>query len=632
MTDCALETMNKTSDMELQNFKRSWCVAIFWLGMAVVTLSTQAAETFTTYEPGSVPQNVIDLWKDYDACKEPLDVTVVKEWKADGVVTRYVTFNVGSFKGADARIAAYYSFPDNGKQKNAAFVWSHGGGQRAERGRGIYFAKQGFATVDINWLGRPMEPGIDFNTDWGKVDPTQGPRFYSKALRKGWKRNLQPDEYSIDPVTSPRNSNWFLLTVAARRAITFLEQQPEVDPHRIGFSGFSMGGMITALTAIDSRLKAVAPFVGGSGFKFLDFPGSIEGSSIRGHFQNLELYKSTIDASAYWPLVGCPVLFISSSNDFHSTFERIYQSMALLKHSDWRVSTNIHQNHAPGPEQWVLLNQWFNEHLKGIDQNIPVTPPSTFDVSGDTATFTVTPADQNQLADTEIYFSYDPNSRTRFWNKADAKRSGTKRSVPRWSVQLPVYDDLPLYVFALCRYRMPRSVPLERGETSTFVLNSVEQSIVPESVNLQALAKLPKIRTAFEDFSNGIQDWSTRDQRSIKTYKFQSPELVRSNTKKLSLTIDPQGKRLLLRLNAGSKFLSRQNNLGDFSSVKSISGDGPQEVIIHREDFRSTDEKMLEWSKIATFEITILDAATKQKIDLTSKAGHAVLQRILLVN
>jgi len=632
MTDCALETMNKTSDMELQNFKRSWCVAIFWLGMAVVTLSTQAAETFTTYEPGSVPQNVIDLWKDYDACKEPLDVTVVKEWKADGVVTRYVTFNVGSFKGADARIAAYYSFPDNGKQKNAAFVWSHGGGQRAERGRGIYFAKQGFATVDINWLGRPMEPGIDFNTDWGKVDPTQGPRFYSKALRKGWKRNLQPDEYSIDPVTSPRNSNWFLLTVAARRAITFLEQQPEVDPHRIGFSGFSMGGMITALTAIDSRLKAVAPFVGGSGFKFLDFPGSIEGSSIRGHFQNLELYKSTIDASAYWPLVGCPVLFISSSNDFHATFERIYQSMALLKHSDWRVSTNIHQNHAPGPEQWVLLNQWFNEHLKGIDQNIPVTPPSTFDVSGDTATFTVTPADQNQLADTEIYFSYDPNSRTRFWNKADAKRSGTKRSVPRWSVQLPVYDDLPLYVFALCRYRMPRSVPLERGETSTFVLNSVEQSIVPESVNLQALAKLPKIRTAFEDFSNGIQDWSTRDQRSIKTYKFQSPELVRSNTKKLSLTIDPQGKRLLLRLNAGSKFLSRQNNLGDFSSVKSISGDGPQEVIIHREDFRSTDEKMLEWSKIATFEITILDAATKQKIDLTSKAGHAVLQRILLVN
>jgi len=241
-------------------------------------------------------------------------------------VTRYVTFKVGTFKGADARIAAYYSFPDNEKQKNAAFVWSHGGGQRADRGRGVYFAKQGFATVDINWLGRPMEPAIDVNTDWGKVDPTQGPRFYSKALRKGWKRNLQPDDYSIDPVPSPRNTNWFLLTVAARRAITFLEQQPEVDPNRIGLAGFSMGGMITALTAIDSRLKAVAPFVGGSGFKYIDFPGGIQGNSIRPHFQELELYTKTVDASAYWPLVKCPVMFISSSNDFHSTFERIYQS------------------------------------------------------------------------------------------------------------------------------------------------------------------------------------------------------------------------------------------------------------------------------------------------------------------
>ncbi len=267
------------------------------IGLTVLVSTALSEETFTAYKADEVPQNVTDLWTDYDARKEPLEIEVVKEWKEDGVVTRYVTFKVGTFKGADARIAAYYSFPDNETQKNAAFVWSHGGGQRAERGRGVYFAKQGFATIDINWLGRPMEPGIDVNTDWGNVDPTQGPRFYSKALRKGWKRNLQPDDYSIDPVPSPRNSNWFLLAVAARRAITFLEQQPEVDPNRIGFAGFSMGGMITALTAIDWRLKAVAPFVGGTAFKYIDFPGGIQGSSIRPHFQDLELYKKTSDAN-----------------------------------------------------------------------------------------------------------------------------------------------------------------------------------------------------------------------------------------------------------------------------------------------------------------------------------------------
>ncbi|MCA9050415.1 MAG: dienelactone hydrolase family protein, partial [Planctomycetaceae bacterium] len=247
----------------------------------LVSVPLTAGETFTPWQrDDEVPQTAADLWKNYDARAEPLDVRVVKEWQADGVVTRYVTFTVGTFKGTVARMAAYYSFPDNG-QKNAAFVWSHGGGQRAERRRGVYFAKQGFATVDINWLGRPLEDDIDENTDWGNVDPTQGPQFYAKALRNGWKLNLQPDEFSIDPVPSPRNSNWFLLTVAARRAITFLEQQPEVDPDRIGFSGYSMGGMISALTAIDSRLKAVVPFVGGTGFKHVDFPGGIEGSSIR---------------------------------------------------------------------------------------------------------------------------------------------------------------------------------------------------------------------------------------------------------------------------------------------------------------------------------------------------------------
>lgn len=197
-------------------------VSILWISFWLFPSAANAEDTFTPYKARGVPQNVTDLWKDYDARIEPLDVQVVKQWKADGVVTRYVTFTVGTFKGADARIAAYYSFPANGK-KNAAFVWSHGGGQRAERGRGIYFAEQGFATIDINWLGRPMETGINVNTDWGKVDPTQGPRFYSKALRNGWKRNLLPDEFSIDPVSSPRNSNWFLLIVAARRAITFLE-------------------------------------------------------------------------------------------------------------------------------------------------------------------------------------------------------------------------------------------------------------------------------------------------------------------------------------------------------------------------------------------------------------------------
>jgi len=591
--------------------------------LVIVGTGLKAEDTFEPYA-SDVPESAVALWENYDPRHEPLNIEVVQEWENDGVVTRYVTFTVGTFKGKESRIAGYYCLPA-GKTKLPAFVWAHGGGQRADRRRGEYFARQGYASIDINWLGRPLEDGIDINTDWGNVYPTQGPRFYSKALRQGWKRSLLPDEYTIDRVSSPRNSNWFLLAVAARRGITFLEQQPEVNADRIGLSGFSMGGMITALTAIDSRLKAVVPFVGGTGFKYVDFPGGIEGSSIRGHFQNLELYKATVDASAYWPFVRCPVCFISSTNDFHSVFDRIYRSMALVPHSDWRVSTNLHQNHGPGPEQWVMLNLWFDQYLKGVDQHIPSTPPSTFSVSGDVASFSVTPEDQDRLVTTEVYFSYDPNPRTRFWEQAQARRDGNT-----WSVTVPVLEDLPLYAFALCRYKLGHVQTLENGETSTFTLNSLEHSLVPEKVNLEALLDVADSHEPVDDFENGFSNWSSRDQRTIKTYKFQSPRLDRKKTKKLVIIINPRGKKLNVRLRTDSGFLSRPHNIGSFSAGKTVDGQGPQTIILGREDFKGPEGKELEWSKIATFEITVIDAATNQKIALMTDNGEKVLQLIEL--
>jgi cephalosporin-C deacetylase-like acetyl esterase len=236
--------------------------------LATAFTASAQGNSLTPYTNVSeVPQTAVELWKDYDPRKEDLEVKTHMEWKQDGVVTRLISFKVGTFKGSDSRIAAYYCFPDNG-EKNPAFVWSHGGAQRAHRNRGFAFATQGFATVDINWLGRPLEKELDpdnkWGTDWGKIDPAHGGNFYPKALREDFKYSLTPDAHSIDPIMSPRNSNWFILSLAGRRAHTFLEQQPEVDPSKLGFAGFSMGGVITSMTAIDKRLKAVAPFVGGT--------------------------------------------------------------------------------------------------------------------------------------------------------------------------------------------------------------------------------------------------------------------------------------------------------------------------------------------------------------------------------
>ncbi len=591
-------------------------------------LTVWGSDTFIPYRTaGEVPQTAKALWSTYDSTKEDLDVKVIKEWKEDGVIVRYLTYKVGTFKGTDARVAAYYSFP-NKPGKHPAVVWTHGGGQRAERERGKYFAAQGYAVIDINWLGRPMEDGFEENTNWGKVDPTQGPNFYKKALRKQWKRTLVPDEHSIDPVPSPRNSNWFLLAVAGKRGITFLEQQPEVNADRIGFAGFSMGGVITAMNAIDPRLKAVAPFVGGTGFRHVDFSG-IPRSSQSAHYQNLELYKNTVDCSSTWPLVQCPVAFITSSNDFHSTYERIQHAMDLLPHHNWRVSANLHKNHGPGPEQWALLNLWFDRYLKGEKVYIPATPNSSMEITEGEALFSVVPKDLKNLQRMEIYYSYDPNSRTRFWKSAptDLHLSDNQR---HYTARFPAYPRLPIYAFALCRYKLDKVITLQNGSTDIIAVNSVEQIYEPKDLDLNAISDIPKT-SLIDDFSEGTRNWATQNGSNLTGYIFQNPELECSDDLALCLTINPQGKDLMLRLNTASRFLGHGKDIGDFHATRKLSGKGNQRVVFTRDQFQGKEGKPLRWAGISNFTINLTDLSTKSQVSLFGTENNKHLLRIEMI-
>ncbi|MCP4312053.1 MAG: hypothetical protein GY790_12380 [Bacteroidetes bacterium] len=615
--------------------------ALIIAGLLATSFTAPAQEnSLTPYTNASeVPQTAVDLWKDYDPRKEDLEVRIHKEWKQDGVVSRLISFKVGTFKGSDSRIAAYYCFPDNG-EKNPAFVWSHGGAQRAHRSRGQGFAAQGFATVDINWLGRPLETDLDpdnsWGTDWGKIDPSHGGGFYPRALRADWKSSFHPDEYSVDSILSPRNSNYFILALAGRRAITFLEQQPEVDPEKLGFAGFSMGGTITSMTAIDKRLKAVAPFVGGTANRYQNYAGMNSGGVIAGSaiddIGDLNLYKNTIDPGAYWKHVTVPVMFISSSNDQHATLDRIYQSMDLLPHDSWRVSCNMHSQHRPGPEQWVMLDHWFRQYLAGDEQNIPATPPSTFRIVKNTAYFTLTPARQERLLDLEIYYSYSPNPITRFWKKA-----GASKEADTWKAELPVHPGLPLYTFALCRYALSEESRAYRGETRTFVLNSYEHSHIPGDIDLTAFDQLPK-SGLIDDFSNGMANWgSLINQAGSTSFKFQDPELDTGPDNKLAITLDlKQGQELLIRLDVDGRYNAPDKEIGKFHYERKVSGKVPQTILLEVTDFKkgqnkNKSDRSLEWSKISIFTLTLTDDKTKEKINLAGPEGLGILKRIELI-
>lgn len=178
------------------------CSSFFVLLTVFACGSARAAEA---------PRTVESLWADYDPRQEPLDAKLVREWEEEGVVFRYVTYHIGTFKGVPARMAAFYAFPKSGHPL-PGLPHLHGGGQRAFLGEASCYARRGYACLSINWGGREMEnaqPG-DPNTDWGAVDPTQRnvPGYFT--LKPGPKQ-LDPVErvsicYSLDP--EPRARFW----------------------------------------------------------------------------------------------------------------------------------------------------------------------------------------------------------------------------------------------------------------------------------------------------------------------------------------------------------------------------------------------------------------------------------------
>lgn len=592
-----------------------------------------AGDTFRPYEADQVPETVEALWSDIDPAAEPLDVELIKEWEEEGVTYRYLLYTVCTFEDIPCRVSALYIFP-TGTSGAPAFVWAHGGGQRAEQRRGEYFARHGYASIDINWGGREVLEGVAENTDWGTLDPTQGPQFYPGALRPNVKLNLDPDEHTIDPVASPRNGNWFLLALAGRRAITFLEQQPEVDPEKIGFTGYSMGGNLTSYCAIDPRLKAVAPMVGGTGFKMEDFPG-IPDSSNRVQYRHPDLFSATIDSEAYWPLARCPVLFLNATNDFHGILDRSYRCVDLLPHDDWKASYNLHYNHSLRSEQWAALKLFFDRHLAGTGPGLPETAAAALKIEtgGSTAVFSsrADPTRAGDLVAVEVLYTHDPNPRTRHWKTAAAKQEDNLITA-----DLPVRENLPLLAFANLTYGIDE--PFEAFEDSSrpaevFTVTSDLATFYPETIELESLRHGAKPQPVFHNFQeDGVTGWGTSSRRNgLRTYRFQDPDRATPSAgQSLVIRFAPGEERRVFRIRIETNaWLFPKTGATKSYSGQQIARPGDELVRFSPADLVDSEaDPMVNWENITRFDFEVVDLNRKQAIDLTVEEKRAFLREM----
>ena len=542
------------------------------------------------------PVTVQELRAGFDPRKEPLDTTVVREWEKGDIFYRHVTFHIANFKDKPARMAGFFGFP-KGARKLPGLLHLHGGGQRAFLHEIEFYAKRGYACLSINWGSREMENAQegDPNTDWGAVDPTQKnvPGYF----------NLKPGDQYLDPFESPRNNNWYLLTLGARRGLTFLEQQPEVDADRLGVYGHSMGGSLTVYVAgTDDRIKAAAPSVGGSGFRTEPWP-LLPQVKLETPNGDAKLFNATIAFESYAPHIQAPLLWLGATNDFHGIMDDTYRTGELIPHRNVRYSFTPHMNHRFTPEFAVTRPLWFDQHLQG-SFIFPKTPDSKLVLAtGDQVPeLQVTPDSSQPVAEVHIHYSVDPDPRARFWRSARAKKTGTT-----WVAKLPILTtDQPLFAFATVEYpkKQTASAPYA-SPADHYAISSILHTVTPDALKRAKVKATDKTTALVDDFSHGWQDWYLLEAGNphhweFSTRKLADPKWQGQADQRLTLEMQAGKPNELVMVLTENFFRFYRGKSQDFVAVVQVNGGKETQTIsLKPGDFKTSEgEALYSWKHV----------------------------------
>ena len=546
--------------------------------------STKTEESLPPLKDGKAPQTLAEVWGDYDPQAEPMEVQTFKEWEEEGVVIRAVRYYIGTFKGRKAWMAGLYSFPKGGTNLPAV-LQSHGGGGRANSGQCVEFGKRGYALFSLSWRVEPRymsdyELPPEAQTEWGGATGDQIAES----------RGIKPSgELNLDAVPSGRNDGYFMRTLAARRGITFLAQQPEVDPDRIGMTGHSMGGVIThQTTAMEPlRLKASAPS-DGPPIEHLhsthqNTPRTEEDKEI------LELTRRTAVPALYADKVTVPMLFLNSINDFHGHCEDVEWIIDQLPGADYNLSRTPHANHSHSASAEAAKFLWFDQHLKGTFE-FPKVPQIKLDLKGPggmpVATVFPDPDSKLEIASVDVYYTRDGDNdfhygyQSRIWHYAEDKESNGS-----FAASIPVTEiEAPLWVYANVEYQLPGDHDdYQFPQATETVLCSTRMPMVSyEDLKRSGVKTIPLEPThVIEDFGENWQkEWMFKTSHGYVSYKLFSPQLV-----------IPEPSRMIFKvINESDQPARGQLCIGDYYARFKLEP-GENTVALLPGDFSTNDKK-----------------------------------------
>lgn len=547
----------KLSIYRMQVLKLNFLFSIIFylLGLCFVR-----GESLPSYDYDAPPIDFDTMWQGYNPRLENLETEILKEWEQDDIILRIIRYRIGEFKGKVAMMAGVYGFP-KGAQNVPGLLQVHGGGQYADYRAVFSNAKRGFATLSIAWAGRISAPGYTvrpnevklfwagksgdpkykLTTDWGALDAYHAPSRNGKDAFS----SIPVAEWTLDPVLSPRNNSWFLITLAGRRGLTFLERQPEVDGEKLGVYGHSMGGKLTVMIAgADERVKAAVPSCGG----------------ISDRYSDIQLHLATVSDPPSLKRISCPTFFLSPANDFHGRINDLEIAVEEIQSKDWRVTCSPHHNHQDTPPYEVATQLWFDQHLKATFK-VPETPQVKIILKqGMLPQFSIRPDLNRKVRSVEVYFTQQGilqkpgvvkddsrNTKHRFWKFIEPQKDSTSGV---WLADLPIFSlERPVWAYANVLYDLDNPI-VGAGyyygtyKTKTFNLSSLLQVISPDKLSNSGTS-LPKPRDfMIEEFhASWRKDWFAYNLNKwgIRTNKLYEPRYSAPlNTSRLSLEVSSE--------------------------------------------------------------------------------------------
>jgi dienelactone hydrolase len=428
------------------------------------------------------PQKV---WEGFDPQTEPLEIEALKKWSEGGADYTEMYFTGMTYEGEKVRVYAIYAAP-TGKKGLPGILHIHGGGQSASPRWLKFWTEKGYAALTFDFCGKWKDRKK--HTLWGKLG--QGNMGSGHKL-------AQATEPSV------RVSSWYLWTRIARRALTCLERQSEVDPQRLGIFGVSVGGSIVwPVAGMDRRVKAACA-VYGVGWN--TYPAELDAPDPKADDPHTKLWRSAMEPESYAPLIQCPILFLDGTNDHHGKMDFAYRTLDSVK-AEHRQAFSPHWRHHIAQGQAGDLPRWMDTWLRDAPA-WPKTPAATVSLDADgVPRLTLKPDSAQKIKRVDCYYAVENrNPINRFWRSVDSQQQDGA-----WLASLPVLDAAkPLFAFANVYY--------ENG----ICLSSDLVSLIPAKLGASRATDTPSL--LIDDLTKGAVDWYTRSPGTDPSYIESSP-------------------------------------------------------------------------------------------------------------